>query len=149
MRNEARRDLRRARREGQDNLVIQEMPKQFHKLIRMYSKVQKVSLRSKANLEARKARRECAKSLWWFAAKILDDDGSSNSTPAFNSNTAENFFTNAYSSVRKSFQYPEWLPVPPPPAYEFDNEPIATEQVVWIIKNTPSPAQLTKSTIEC
>ena len=61
LRNEARRDLRR---EGQDNLVIQEIAKQFHKLIRMYSKAQKVSLRSKANLEARKARRECAKSLW-------------------------------------------------------------------------------------
>ena len=60
LRNEARRDLRR----GQDNLVIQEIAKQFHKLIRMYSKAQKVSLRSKANLEARKARRECAKSLW-------------------------------------------------------------------------------------
>ena len=64
MRNEVRRDLRRARREGQDNLVIQEIAKQFHKLIRMYSKVQKASLRFKANLEARKARRECAKSLW-------------------------------------------------------------------------------------
>ena len=60
LRNEARRDLRR----GQDNLVIQEIAKQFHKLIRMYSKAQKVSLRSKANLEARKARRERAKSLW-------------------------------------------------------------------------------------
>ena len=113
------RDLRRARREGQDNLVIQETAKQFHKLIRMYSKAQKVSLRFKANLEARKARRECAKSLWQFAAKILDDDGSSNTTPAFNSKTAESFFTNAYSA-RKSFQCPEWLPVPPAPAYEFE-----------------------------
>ena len=55
MRNEARRDLRRARREGQDELVIKEIAKQFHKFIRMHSKAQKVSLRSRANTEARKA----------------------------------------------------------------------------------------------
>ena len=122
MRNEARRDLRRARRESQEEIVIQEIAKQFYKLIRMHSKAQKVSLRSRANLEARKARSECAKSLWRFAAKILDDDRPTNTTPAFSSQTAESFFKNVYSSAPKAFQHPEWLPDPPAPTYEFDDE---------------------------
>ena len=85
MGNEARRDLRRARREDQDELVIQEIAKQFHNLTRMHSKAQKVSLRSRAYLETRKARSECDKSLWRFAAKILDDDRLTNTTPPFSS----------------------------------------------------------------
>ena len=118
--------------------MIQEMAKQFHKLIRMHSKAQKVSLRTRVNLEARKARSECAKSLWRFAAKILDDEGSNNVTPAFNSQTAETFFTNTYSSNTKSFQRPEWLPEPPAPANVFDEEPIVTLEVLQVIKNTRS-----------
>ena len=55
-------------------IVIQEIAKQFHKLTRMHRNAQKVSLRSRANLEARKAQSECDKSLWRFAANILDDD---------------------------------------------------------------------------
>ena len=138
MRNEARRDLRRARREGQDELVIKEIAKQFHKFIRMHTKAQKVSLRSRANMEARKAQSECAMSLWRFAAKILDDDRPTNTTPAFSSQTAESFFKNVYSSAPKAFQRPEWLPDPPAPAYEFDDELMVPEEVLRVIKNTRS-----------
>ena len=64
MRNEARRDLRKAKRDNQGELVIQELAKKFYKLIRMHSKAQKASLRVKASLEAKKVRHECVKSLW-------------------------------------------------------------------------------------
>ena len=101
----------------------------------------------RANLEARKARRECAKSLWRFAAKILDDDKSSDTTPAFNSKTAERFFTNTYSSAPKSFQC------------RLQPQPTSLTMSLLQLKKCsglsrtpeahPPPVQLTKSPTEC
>ena len=138
MRNEARRDLRKAKRDNQGELVIQELAKKFYKLIRMHSKAQKVSLRVKASLEAKKVRHECAKSLWQFAAKILDDEGASNISPAFSSQEAEAFFYNTYSGSTTSFQCPEWLPKPAFPGCGFDEDPIATHEVQQVIRHTRS-----------
>ena len=56
--NEARRELRAARRDGRDQITIREVARKFHTLIRLHSKTK---LKAKFNLEAGKARRECAR----------------------------------------------------------------------------------------
>ncbi len=144
-RNEARKDLRRARSENQDGLMIQELAKKFHNLIRKHSKARKESLKTRVNLEAGKARRECGKSFWHFAAKLLDDEGTDGVTPAFGPQTAETFFHNVYSSNTRTFECPEWLPEPPTPTESFDEEPITAAEVLQVIKksrNSSSPSPI-------
>ena len=143
-RNEARKELRKARKEKQDERVILDLAKKFQLLLRLHSKTKKASLKTRVNLEAKKARSECAKSFWKFAAKILDDEHSNNVGPAFTSQTAETFFKDIYSSNPRTFQRPDWLPEPPPPTSEFNDIPIANEEISVVIKHTktsssPSP----------
>ena len=59
-RNEARKELRKARKEKQDEQVILDLAKKFQLLLRLHSKTKKASLKTRANLEAKKARSECA-----------------------------------------------------------------------------------------
>lgn len=103
-RNEDRKELRKARKEKQDEQAILDLAKKFQLLLRLHSKTKKASLKTRANLEAKKARSECAKSFWKFAAKILDDKHSSTVDPGFTSQTAETFFKDIYSSNPRTFQ---------------------------------------------
>ena len=73
--NRARRQLMAVRREGKEEGIIKEVARRFHQLIRLHSKAKKEQMRSRLNLEAGKAgkaRQECARSFWKFAAKVLD-----------------------------------------------------------------------------
>ena len=117
--------------------MILDLAKKFQLLLRLHSKTKKPSLKTRANLEAKKPRSECAKSFWKFAAKIRDNEHSSNVNPAFTSQTAETFFKDIYSSNPRTFQCPDWLREPPPPTNEFNNVPIANEISV-VIKHTKS-----------
>ena len=49
------------RREGKEEGAIKEVARRFHRLIRLHSKAKREQLRSRLNLEAGKARQECAK----------------------------------------------------------------------------------------
>ena len=136
--NEARRKMRKARREGQDEVAIRNHAKEFHKLLRLHSKENKAQLKTKFRIEALKARKECAKSFWRFAAKILDGEDGNCTTPTFSAKAAETYFTEVYSCEPKNFVRPEWLPVPPSPETNFDEDAIAPEEIEWVIKNTKS-----------
>ena len=66
------------------------------RLLRLHSKKSKISNKSKANMEARKARSDCAKVFWRFASRLLDEDEVS-ASPAFSVDDAESFFKEVYS----------------------------------------------------
>ena len=89
--NEARKELRKARKEKQDEKAILDLAKKFQLLLRLHSKT-------------KKAWSECAKSFWKFAAKILDGKHSSTVDPGFTFQTAETFFKDIYSSNPRTFQ---------------------------------------------
>lgn len=135
--NMARRELRAARREGRQEGVIKDVARRFHQLIRLHSKAKRVQLRSKLNLEAGKARQECAKRFWKFAAKLLDGEEES-PEPAFSAEEAESFFTEVYSSARRVFQRPEWLPPTNTPINAFNDDPISTSEVTAVLKRVSS-----------
>ena len=72
--NMARMELRRAMKDGKEDDIIKDVARKFHKLIRFHSRTKKEQLKARLSLEAGKARLECAKNLWRYAAKILDGE---------------------------------------------------------------------------
>ena len=122
-------------------------PSSFNKFLQLHSKSKKASLHTKVNLEAFKARRECARSFWRFTSNLLDEEESSTS-PSFNQETAETFFTNVYDSHPKQFSQPSWLPEPPAPITPFDEGSITLKEIEKVIKhsirNPPPLAPLTR-----
>ena len=112
-------------------------------LLRLHSKVSRLTLKTRAKLETLKARRSCAKSFWRFAAQLLDEHKSDTSS-TFNANEAESFYRRVYSSEPKEFEQPAWLPTPPSPATPFNEELISIDEIQQAISNnklwsTPSP----------
>lgn len=129
--NDAKKTLRRARKDGLDQSTIKTIAREFHKLLRLHNKESRISAKCSARLEALKARSLCAKSFWCFAARILDKE-EDNISPTFTAKDAE-VFRSMYSSEPRAFQRPEWLPVPPPPATPFNTDPISTEELHWVL----------------
>ena len=60
LKNESRRELRKAKKDDLDEATIRTVAREFHRLLRLHSKESKVSNKSKANMEAHKARSDCA-----------------------------------------------------------------------------------------
>ena len=136
-RNAARKDLRRAKRQAQDEEAVREHSIKFHKLLRLHSMSKKASLQAKVNLEAFKARRECARSFWRFASNLLDEEESSTMyIPILQQEKADTFFTNVYDSHPKQFPRPSWLPEPPAPTTPFDEGPITLKEIEKVIKHS-------------
>ena len=92
--NKARRDLRRARRQSTDKEAVRNLSNKCHKLLRLHNKATKAFLQAKLNLEALKAKRDCARSFWRFASNIFSEKESL-TFPFF---AQETFFSQAYSS---------------------------------------------------
>ena len=93
--NAAKKELRQARRGSNDVAVIHELSSRFHKLIRLHNKAKRVALQAQANVEAVKAHRICAKSVWEYASQLFKD-GSDMVSPSFGQAEAERYFTRVY-----------------------------------------------------
>ena len=128
--------LKKAKSERKGNDMIHNLARKLYALIRLHSKMKKEQLKAKLNLEARKARRECTRSIWKFAAKILDGENDS-VTPTF-SPEAESYFKRVYSSSPKEFQRPEWLPAVHPPQVAFNDDPSSISEINEAIRHTKS-----------
>ena len=89
--NEARKKMRMAKRDGLDENTVRMVAQEFHRLLSLHSKESRLSAKSRAKMEALKVRRLCAKSFWRFAARILDGDEIS-VNPTFTADEAESFF---------------------------------------------------------
>ena len=135
--NEARRKMRQAKRDGLDESTIQTVAQEFHRLLRLHSKASKLSVKSRAKIEALTARRHCAKSFWRFAAQLLDEDEAS-AKPTFTACKAEEFFRNVYSCETREFVRPNWLPAQPPPSFTFNEDSISIEELQRVISQTKS-----------
>lgn len=141
--NEARKKMRQAKRDGLDENTVRTVAQEFHRLLRLHSKESRLSAGSRAKMETLKARRLCAKSFWRFAAQILEEE-ESNVNPDFTADKAETFFRGVYSCEPREFARPEWLPVPPSPTTTFNEDPISAEELQYVIsqtksRSTPSP----------
>ena len=116
----------------------------YLKATRVYSKALKRSRKAGNECMVIKLKRECTASFWKFASKILDNKASSDVEPTFSVDTAEQFFTNTYSSSPYTFSLPSWLPTPAEPKECFDCDPIGLDEVISVIKrsrasSSPSP----------
>ena len=77
--NEARKQLRQAKSSPCSSSDIQYLAQKFYHLVRLHSAEKKIILKSKCRLEALKARRECNKDFWRYAAKVLDGESNAGS----------------------------------------------------------------------
>ena len=126
-----------AKRDGLDESTVRTVAQEFHRLLRLHSRESRLSAKSRAKMEALKARRLCAKSFWRFAAQILDGDEAS-ASPTFTADEAKSFFQEVYSCEPREFVRPEWLPVPPSPTTTFNEDPITTQELQRVISQTKS-----------
>ena len=143
-RNRTRCELRRAKKRGLDTESIRALASKFHQLLRQYRQITKVQNRRSASNVASRERKECAQDFSRFAKKVLDDENTCSTEPAFAANTAENYFRTVYHTDHKVFQQPHWLPDAPTPNHPFDESPFTLSELQGTIKKTrvksaPSP----------
>ena len=122
------------KKNGSDEATIRAAAQEFHHFLRLHSRECRLSSKSRAKLEAYKARNLCAKSFWHFAAQLLDGN-QLNISPAFNVKEAESFFRQSYRSIPREFVQPSWLSILPSPATEFNDNPILHEKIQQAIVN--------------
>ena len=113
------------------------LARRFYQLVRLHSAEKKILLKSKCRLEALKARRECSKAFWNYAAKVLDGEDEKVS-PAFDAQHAAEFFTRIYAAGPSHFSQPQWLSSPPVPSVAFNSSVISREEISQVIKKTRS-----------
>ena len=108
--NEARRELRKARCSGSPAEVVHSLAKNFS-WVRSHSHLKRVSAARLMTRNARSARMQCYKNFRGCAKEVLD--GSTQQiVPKFSNTTACQFFTEVYHSGPRNFVRPEWMPAP-------------------------------------
>ena len=149
---EMRNSLRRAKKSGQSSDVIRSLAGQFHLLLRQYNKTSRLEQRLSGEEAVRSERKQCASA---FAKKILEEVSSpSTSGSAFDAQTAQEFFTDIYSSDNADFQHPNWLPHPAPPSHPFEEGPITSEELDRVLgkvrqRASPSPLDQVSYSVLC
>ena len=144
--NEARRALRRARREGDSESAIRPLAARFLSLLRQHSQLSRKSSTKLRHKEANVVRDQCRKDFWRFAKNLLDDGCTTQTPPAFSAPSAHSYFSEVYDSTPHSFTSPSWLPPAQPPVSDcsMDMHPVSEEELAQVIKrskpsSTPSP----------
>ena len=145
MRNQARKELRKAKKDVQDPQAVKDLANKFHQYLRQHNRARRAESNKFQRKQEMKARKECAKNFWSFAARVLEEEEDKNDTqPTFERDVAEQFFSSTYSSVPKVFQQPSWLPGAASPQTEFDTDSISPEEIQAVItksrgRSSPSP----------
>ena len=135
--NDIRKQFRQAKASAGNSLLVQQLAQKFYRLVRLHSAEKKVLLKSQCRLEALKARRECSRAFWRYAAKVLDGEDE-NIVPDFDAHQAEQFFTKMYAARPQHFSRPDWLPSSPSPSVTFNTDEISTNEIMHVIQNTKS-----------
>ena len=144
LKNQARKDYRRARSAGfppHENLAL---ARNFYTLIRQHNSIKKKSQRDSDFLKAKHARQCCYKNFWTFAKNLLDDEEATKVTPQSTEESARQFFSSTYRSRNRFFDKPAWMHTPKPPTFEFDTGEISLDEIRAVIKHSkasssPSP----------
>ena len=144
LKNEARRELRQAKRESIPPDSISSLAQKFFELVREHSRLKRASNSSQKQDQVRKARRQCYRHFWKFEKQLLDDKPSNHVMPQFFQDQASSYFAQVYHAETRNFDHPQWLPATARPDLEFDYKAIATEEIQVAIKrskalSTPSP----------
>ena len=125
------------RRSSSDQQEIRELAKRFHYSLRQFSRARKADRKSLQECDQMKARKECATRFWKFAAHTLDDT-QEDIQPAFDVDSAEEYFMSAYSSEPRVYYRPLWLPTAPSPDVAFVLEDISAGEIQQAIMRTIS-----------
>ena len=147
LKNEARKALREARRQGESESVILSLSGKFLSLLRDHSRLRCESARRLQSREAKFAREECHQNFWRYAKGLLDGSATSLISPDFSASTAHAYFTEVYKSSPHHFETPSWMPSPPPPVSDssMSMSPITQEELYRVIrksKSTSAPSPL-------
>ena len=126
-------------REDYDGKTIQTLAGELYELLRLHSEERKALLKMKHNLEAKKARKECAYNVDGMTlVPILHCTFSEEATQSFFSYSCE-----PHVDLFKTIHV-DWLPIPPLPTTHFDDGPIIPEEISEVPKQTHHQAQLTE-----
>ena len=143
LKNQARSALRKAKREGASDDVIQSLAANFLSLLRWHSQLCRDSSIRLREKEAKVAREECSRNFWKFAKNLLGKGCTAQTSPAFTASTAHSFFSEVYQSSPHLFSSPSWMPSAPLPKPDCAMEmtPISEEELArFIRKSKPSSA---------
>ena len=146
LKNMARKDFQKAKKQGLPADSIQPLARQFFQLIREHNRLKKSSSATNNRDQARKARHSCHRHFWQFSKQLLDDNSIIGITPNFSQEEAYEFFKKVYHAEPRNFVQPAWMPTPPSPSLEteFDSDEIREDEIFTAIKrskssSTPSP----------
>ena len=142
--NVAKKNLRQMRRTGSNPETIRKSACEFHRLVRAHSRLNKAVNRLKRLGTQKHQQKDCRNNPHKFARKILNDENYTSIEPTFDKSNAEDYFTEVYSSVPKTFTKPSWMPEAPAPSVPMDTAAFTVEEVTLVLSRSkpascPSP----------
>ena len=137
LKNEARRALRKARREGESVSTVQSLSGKFLSLLCDHSRLKRESSRKCQAKEASAAREDCHRNFWRYAKGLLDGNTTSQTSPKFSATAAHSYFSEVYECSPHHFQTPPWMSSPLPDC-SMDMSPITPEELSRVIKKSRS-----------
>ena len=141
---QVKKQLRTLRRKNDNPEEVRLLAHRFHQILKQYSKLNKEEKRKMHTKNMQQQRNECHKNFWRFSNRLFNDDNFSEIEPAFDVQTAENFFQTTYHPTAATFQRPPWMNTPQPPSTGLSTDNITSEELDHVLKkcrtsSTPSP----------
>ena len=106
LKNMARRDFQKAKKQGLLAENIQPLAQKFFKLIREHNHLKNTSSAMKDHDQDRKVRHSCHRHFWQFSKQLLDDNSINVITPNFTQQEAHEFFKKVYHAEPRNFVQP-------------------------------------------
>ena len=136
-------ELRLAQQQGLPAVAIQSLAHQFS-LVRSHSNLKRSSNARLMARDTRRDRNHCHNNFERYAENLLDSTSSSHITPAFDEDTAHDYFSEVYNSVPHNYIQPSWISTPSSPDVEMDCSPFTANEIMRIIRkmksrSAPSP----------
>ena len=92
LKNEARREFQKAKKDGLSPENIQPLARKFFDLVREHSRVKRSSITTQQRANSQKVRHHCYRHFWKFAKELQDDKSSSQVVPSFTEAQASSYF---------------------------------------------------------
>ena len=143
--NTVRRKFREAVRNCEPKSIISSLASEYHKLVRMHSKLRQASICETTIKSIEKERSRCARDIWKFSNDLLDENKNTSVDPTFTRETCDSFFHATYSNNSDipievaPWMTPRQLPTTPFNLLEFSLEEIQNRLKTCRNGSAPGP----------
>ena len=133
--NEIRRAYRSALRSNQPRNIILPLVNEYHRLVRLHSKICRQHAQADLIQRMKFEQRRCSRNIWKYSNSLFDSNDSNHIDPSFTKDQAQAYFETVYSNVTEvPFSNAPWMTYRTAPSNPFNSDPISLDEIKHRIK---------------